>query len=172
MTDTSNTTTPGAIQENSHEMWRPVPGVSRLEVDHDGRVRRDGTLLAPRRRPTGPGYYDVHVGTRTFCLHVLVALAFHGPRPPGRVVRHLDGDASNNRPENLGYGTASDNLRDQVAHGTHPHASKTCCPRGHGYTEENTYRTSRGGRACRACRRLLDNERNRQLRAARQRTMA
>ena len=32
-------------------------------------------------------------------------------------------------------------------------ASRTHCPEGHPYTEENTYRRPSGSRACRTCRR-------------------
>ncbi len=35
-----------------------------------------------------------------------------------------------------------------------PTRERTHCPRGHAYDEENTYRTSNGGRGCRECRRL------------------
>ncbi len=34
-------------------------------------------------------------------LHRLICEAFHGPCPEGQECRHLDGDPSNNRPENL-----------------------------------------------------------------------
>lgn len=36
--------------------------------------------------------------------------------------------------------------------------SKTHCPRGHEYTEENTWKDKRGHRWCRACRRIRCNE--------------
>ena len=52
-------------------------------------------------------------------VHQLVAEAFIGPRPPGLDVCHRDGNRKNNRPENLRYGTRSDNLADRDLHGTH-----------------------------------------------------
>jgi len=39
--------------------------------------------------------------------------------------------------------------------------SKSACPQGHPYSEENTYRTPTGGRQCRTCK----NERQRAKRA-------
>lgn len=54
---------------------------------------------------------------RTFNAHVLIAEAFHGPRPDGMQVRHLDGDPTNNRPDNLRWGTAKENSADRIAHG-------------------------------------------------------
>jgi hypothetical protein len=44
-------------------------------------------------------------------VHRLVCEAFHGPAPnPRSVVIHLDEDATNNRPENLRWGTQKENL--------------------------------------------------------------
>jgi hypothetical protein len=57
---------------------------------------------------------------------------------------------------------ASDELGRKRTAAPHPkdcgcarcrNASATHCPRGHEYTPENTYRTTRGGRECRTCRR-------------------
>jgi len=44
-------------------------------------------------------------------VHRLVCEAFHGPAPfVGAVVIHLDEDATNNRPENMRWGTQKENL--------------------------------------------------------------
>jgi hypothetical protein len=40
---------------------------------------------------------------------------------------------------NLRYGTRSENIRDNVRHGTHNKSTRTHCPRGHLYSPENTY---------------------------------
>lgn len=53
-------------------------------------------------------------------IHAVAALAFFGPRPKGMVVRHLDGDPTNNRLENLAYGTFADNEADKERHGRRP----------------------------------------------------
>jgi hypothetical protein len=50
-------------------------------------------------------------------VHTLVALAFIGPRPPGKQVRHLDGDCTNNYWKNLKYGTPQKNMDDRTKHG-------------------------------------------------------
>jgi hypothetical protein len=47
-----------------------------------------------------------------------ICVAFHGPRPPGAVVRHLDNNRTNDRPENLTWGTQAQNCQDKLAHGT------------------------------------------------------
>jgi len=53
-------------------------------------------------------------------VHVLVLEAFAGPRPNGMVCRHLNGNPTDNRIENLAWGTESENQRDAVRHGTSP----------------------------------------------------
>jgi hypothetical protein len=90
------------------------------EVSSDGDVRRNGRPLV--------GYVDRY-GYRTVLLsyaglskrykvHRLVCEAFHGPCPEGRECAHLDGNNSNNRPENLAWVTRSENTKHQVLHGT------------------------------------------------------
>jgi len=44
-------------------------------------------------------------------------MAFHGLRPNGQLVRHLDGNPKNNRAENLAWGTSLDNEADKARHG-------------------------------------------------------
>lgn len=47
-----------------------------------------------------------------------VADAWLEPRPPGALLRHLDGNPLNDRASNLAWGTTLDNHHDAVAHGT------------------------------------------------------
>ena len=55
------------------------------------------------------GIMNKHLGNMK--VHRLVCEAFHGPAPfAGAVVIHLDEDATNNRPENLRWGTQKENL--------------------------------------------------------------
>ena len=54
---------------------------------------------------------------KSFTVHGLVIRAFHGPNPGEMVCRHLDGNPSNNRPENLAWGTHKDNEDDKRRHG-------------------------------------------------------
>lgn len=146
------------------EEWRPVPGYERTyEVSSLGRVKslprrgtRGGVLKAS---PTHDGYLQLTLvqdgARRQWKIHHLVVAAFLGPRPDGHQIRHLDGNGRNNSASNLRYGTGSENILDEVAHGTHSQARKTHCPQGHEYTPENTY--YRPGhptnRYCRACNR-------------------
>lgn len=110
------------------ELWRPVVGYEGLyEVSSLARVRR---ARAHRQWPAGrllkpQGRYDgrVVVGLRRDgrskikLVHVLVAEAFIGPRPPGREVNHRDGDKFNNLPGNLEWTTRLENVRHANAIG-------------------------------------------------------
>lgn len=165
------------------ECWATIDGFPDYQASDRGRVRSlartitrsDGAPLDIHARilaahPNGRGYLKVTLyrdgEQHTRPVHGLVAAAFHGPRPEGLEVRHLDGDKLNNRADNLAYGTRSDNARDAVRHGTHRNARKTRCPAGHDYDAANTYRR-RGGRACRECHRINDRDRKRAIRADR-----
>ncbi len=71
---------------------------------------------------TKKGYFSIslcHENRKvTKSVHRLVCLAFHGiPTPSTLQARHLDGDPSNNKPENLNRGTQVENWQDREAHG-------------------------------------------------------
>lgn len=51
-------------------------------------------------------------------VHRLVLETFIGLCPEGMECRHLDGNPQNNRLDNLQWGTASENQRDRIIHGT------------------------------------------------------
>jgi hypothetical protein len=117
-------------------MWKPVVGfegayevsdlgevrsVDRWIVFADGRRRfYPGQLLA--QYPGVEDYRRVTLKANGRSLRenvqVLVALAFLGPRPPGKWVCHNDGNGANNRLGNLRYDTPTANSVDRWAHGT------------------------------------------------------
>jgi hypothetical protein len=145
------------------ERWLPIPGYEGLyDVSDLGQVRsvprtdargvpRKGVI---RKLSTRNGYYSTrlykHGESKAYSMHVLVLTAFVGPRPDGMVVRHLNGNPSDNRLDNLSWGTPSTNQLDSVRHGTHHEARKTHCPNGHEYAGKNL-RLVAGTRRCRTC---------------------
>lgn len=114
------------------EEWRMTHLSTLHEVSSLGRVRSWAVPGFLGRRSQNPrllslkpdrsGYPRVHLGkSLRESVHVLVAVAFHGPKPDGcDVVRHLDGDPQNNRPENLAWGTYAENVADTTRHGRTP----------------------------------------------------
>lgn len=112
---------------------RLIPGTPGLYATECGRIlREDGSEVKPG---TSKGYKRVGIrenGKRSFhYVHRLVCLAYHGEPQPGHVARHKDGGRTNNRPDNLEWGTLRDNWDDAVRHGAarigerHPRAKFT-----------------------------------------------
>ncbi|WP_167757036.1 NUMOD4 motif-containing HNH endonuclease [Amycolatopsis sp. CFH S0078] len=152
------------------ETWLPVRNYDGIySVSSLGRVRSEPHVVMRsnghpqtvsariRRTYTGHGYEQLRLcrdgNNPLHFVHVMVCEAFHGPRPEGMEVRHLDGDSRNNRADNLAWGTQSENMYDRVRHGTHHQAIKTHCPRHHPLDGLNLAPSelAQGRRACRAC---------------------
>lgn len=115
--------------ERDGEEWRPVVGYEGLyEVSIFGRVRCSavgrgrvvGRVLRQSPR-NNKGYLRVNLWNatqRNHFVHHIVAEAFVGPRPDGQLVLHTNGSATDNRAENLRYGSHADNSADAKRHGT------------------------------------------------------
>ncbi|MFI6491240.1 NUMOD4 motif-containing HNH endonuclease [Streptomyces sp. NPDC050564] len=146
---------------NAHttEQWLPVVGFEgKYEVSDLGRVWALKREVALTGSADKDGYrvvslVDLSGARKARKVHTLVLEAFIGPRPPGHVSRHLDGDPANNELPNLAWGTQAQNVADAIRHGTHAGLAKVSCPRGHPYDEVNTYKRPDGGRDCRTCHR-------------------
>lgn len=152
------------------EVWKSIAGVEGdYEVSSLGNVRslKYGKERLLKLYEVTKGYLAVDLCKngmafrKSVKVHVLVAESFLGIRPEGLVIRHLDGDNTNNDVTNLEYGTPHQNQQDSVLHGTHVNTKKTHCPMGHEYTEENTRICNKGKRNCRACARYKTRERRR-----------
>ena len=124
------------------EIWRDIPGYEgAYQVSSRGRVRSLPRLVPVcdriRRisymRPCAgkilhpsvcdkAGHVSVHLGkhSRGIPVHQLVMLAFHGWPPAGMEAMHLNGNPADNRPENLRYGTHSENMTDMYRSGKGP----------------------------------------------------
>lgn len=114
------------VKSTIQAAYRPIDGHPKYRVGDDGTVwswrkkRKEWKLLRPGTTRTG---YK-HVGLRTDgrrhrgYVHRIILQTFVGPCPDGMECRHLDGDKSNNRLENLAWGTKSENVRDAIRHGT------------------------------------------------------
>lgn len=100
----------------------PVPGLPGYFVDASGEfysaLRGSVRKVTGRtlRTPAGSVYVQhllrIDGRHRHRYRHQLVALAFHGPRPEGMVIDHINGDSMDNRPENLRYCTQRENVNN------------------------------------------------------------
>ncbi len=118
------------------EKWRPVVGhEGEYEVSDQGRVRslsrtwwqknahggiHQRTMVGRVLKLTVQrfGYHKATIGrNNSRFVHQLVLEAFVGPRPEGQECRHLNGVPTDNRPDNLAWGSHSQNNRDKKWHG-------------------------------------------------------
>ena len=118
------------------EIWKAIPGYEGYyEVSDLGRVRSldreivysngakhfyKGTILHLSDHEHGYKIVSLCDGYQITCsVHELVLMTFIGLRPPDKPhSRHLNGDPSDNRLENLAWGTVKENSDDRVGHGT------------------------------------------------------
>lgn len=115
----------------TYEAWRPVDGFPGYEISDFGRVkslaRRNLQGAMRRERILKPdanwaGYHLVRLALdgvkHARLVHRLVLMAFKGECPEGYQARHLNGVRSDNRKDNLEWGTQEENRADQKRHGT------------------------------------------------------
>ncbi len=92
---------------------------SLARFDYAGHKLKERILVLHK---TNKGYFIVCLskngGHKTYAIHRLVAEYHFGPCPEGLECRHLDGIPENLEPENLKYGTRSENMFDRTLHGT------------------------------------------------------
>ncbi|MBM4518330.1 hypothetical protein GS491_22690 [Rhodococcus hoagii] len=157
------------MPDSTVETWKPIPGWEGMyEASDMGNVRSldrvvphakhgsytvKGKVLKPAvRSERGHLFLTLYRNNRATCLYVhrLVMAAFAEPCPAGMEVCHNNGNPTDNRLSNLRYDTASSNMHDRRKHGVNHEANKTHCPKGHEYTDDNTY-LNRGRRNCRSC---------------------
>jgi hypothetical protein len=118
------------------EEWRDIPGYEdAYQVSDLGRVRSverrvrlvphpgiettrrvPPRILKPGSKPDG--HVSVCLGKgNTKDVHLLVMLAFVGPRPDGQETLHRNENPADNRLINLRYGTRSENMKMDYASG-------------------------------------------------------
>jgi len=95
--------------------------------------------------------FTTTVPDKVYCSEPLVAAAWLGPAPPGAQVRRLDGDPTNDRVDNLAYGTAEEVKADHAARARREEAAgaPTHCPAGHRFSD--SWQGNWGQRLCQTC---------------------
>lgn len=121
-----------------NEIWKDIPGFEgRYQASSQGRIRSldriviyvgkkqstytrkmTGRILKPGRFCKA-GHLSVVLGhgENGSPVHQLVAKTFLGPCPDGMEVLHNNGDPTDNRIDNLRYGTRTDNILDVLRQG-------------------------------------------------------
>ena len=102
--------------------FHQVSNLGRVRVLPGGKVGHGRLVTETKLRKltqSNRGYVTIRrfLG-HTLLVHVLVLNQFVGPCPSGQECRHLNGNRSDNRLENLIWGTPSENAQDKVLHGT------------------------------------------------------
>ncbi|KKN48933.1 hypothetical protein LCGC14_0647920 [marine sediment metagenome] len=115
----------------------PTPNIKTIPRFPDYAITRDGRIWSKPRKDTlgherkgrwlklsnnSKGYWitDLSVNSLkcTCKVHRLVLETYIGPCPKGMECRHLNGNPSDNRLENLAWGTHQENQVDRRSHGT------------------------------------------------------
>jgi len=134
-TTTKTTKTRKRKPLESFEQWRGIMGYPGYEVSSHGRVRSFrssksfwgqshpkilSTFFRSREEPYERVSLRRHGRTYKHFVHRLVAEAFVGQPPSFDFeVAHLDGDATNNRSDNLKWVSHEENCKHKLEHGTY-----------------------------------------------------
>lgn len=110
------------------EIWKTIPGYEKFYQASDlGRIKRLISHRCKKERilkskETKDKYLQITLhknGLRkNYLVHRLMLETFIGPRPEGMECRHLDGNPSNNKLNNLEWSTHKINMKDIIKHKT------------------------------------------------------
>lgn len=110
-----------AINTTDEEIWKPIPIWDGLySASTHGRIRRDapargtrpGLILSPGKNSDGYALVslkNLSGKSKTFSVHRIVCITFHGPAPKGKETNHKDRNRQNNRSDNFEYLTKKEN---------------------------------------------------------------
>lgn len=97
------------------------------------------------------GYGKFNLNSRTSYAHRIAFNLVKGDIPTGKEVCHTCDYRLCCNPWHMFAGTRSDNMKDAVQKKRLFQQNKTCCPKGHMYTENNTLINVKGARECKMC---------------------
>lgn len=106
---------PRALASAGIEVWASLDSQHTCQVSNLGRAAwvSRGKVYTTEGTSSTTVYRSFFFPHRTMLAHRAVVLAFDGePKEHQTDVRHLDGNPTNNRLDNLAYGTRSENMQD------------------------------------------------------------
>lgn len=105
------------------EVWKKIPGHKNYEASSLGRIRK---WEIKKGSVDKDGYPRVRIsGLCAKAVHRLILMTFKPNKLCKKLqARHLNGIRKDNRISNLDWGTASENAKDRVAHGTQVRGAK------------------------------------------------
>jgi hypothetical protein len=117
------------MEETSPILGYPGYCITRTGVVFSTRNWGGGVLRPMRLTPQKKGHLRVQLQVegrpQSILVHRLVLLTFVGPPPADHpVARHLNGQPTDNRVENLAWGTYQDNSDDMITHQTRATGSR------------------------------------------------
>lgn len=128
-------------------MWKQVPGHPAYQASDDGRIKHGNKEVG---RLGTHGYYRVYMDGKDYAVHRVILETFVGPPPvEGAVGRHLNDKRTDNRLQNLAWGTQQNNVDDMLRNSGHWAKKSDTCKRGHPLAP-NPY--SPGRRYCPTCK--------------------
>jgi len=108
---------------------------------------------------TRNGYGQITVDRKVWSTHIWYWEQLNGPVPEGYELGHICHNRGCVRPDHVRPVTHRENMLESATNFTAINARKTHCPKGHEYTEANTYWYQGRLRRCRACDRLRPQRR-------------
>lgn len=111
---------------NALEEWRPILNAAAYEASSAGRIRKRINKYHPERRQfvvlkpdlNKGGYEYVSIAGKKRTVHRVIYETFKGELRSDLVVCHLDGNRTNNNPNNLIQATQRVNVSHKSLHGT------------------------------------------------------
>ncbi|RLF06600.1 MAG: hypothetical protein DRJ64_04320, partial [Thermoprotei archaeon] len=96
------------LDKNTEEVWKDIPDLLGYRISSLGRL--EGPKGIRKIPPPQEGKaMRVKLRKKNYTIHTLVMLAFEGPRPHNKEVKHIDKDVLNNALDNLVYSDTLEN---------------------------------------------------------------